>query len=67
MERDPNFERALLRADIRAGNSEAAKAQLARNQKFDPERGWVEATPMKAPRHWPWLQRLVDRFFSARG
>lgn len=33
------------------------------NEQFDPkhpERGWHEAEPMKAPRHWPWLQCIVD-------
>jgi hypothetical protein len=28
--------------------------------KFNPEGGWEPATPMKPPRHWPWLQRIVD-------
>ena len=36
---------------------------------FDPEHpelGWHEATPMKSPRHWPWLQRIVDWLWNNR-
>jgi hypothetical protein len=31
-----------------------------RNECLDPERGWVPVEPIKTPRHWPWLQRIVD-------
>jgi hypothetical protein len=31
-----------------------------------PEKGWRPATPMKPPRHWPWLQRIVDRLWRGK-
>lgn len=44
-ERDPAFERAVLRADIKAGNTEAAKMQL--EQMSDPY-------AKGGHRHWFW-------------
>lgn len=28
--------------------------------------GWVAAPPLKGPRHWPWLQRIVDKLWRKR-
>jgi len=38
-----------------------------RTEQFDPEHpelGWHELEPMTPPRHWQWLQRIVDWFWK---
>lgn len=37
------------------------------NDQFDPrhpEQGWHEAIPMRPPRHWQWLQQIVNWFWK---